>query len=138
MGLNIRYAAPSVAPYGSKINITENGEYDVTDYAVANVNVEGGGGSSDFSTATVTLTNPPQGGGTVEFEQSVYISALGSMVGGGGGFTNIESLIPFVLYKGVGYANFPLKQNFTVTGDIEYDQEYGDLIIRGDGTITIS
>lgn len=101
-------------------------------------NVEGGGGSSDLSTAEVTLTNPPQGGGTVEFEQSVYISGLGRMVGGGGAFTNIESSIPFVLYKGAGYANFPLKQNFTVTGDIEYDQEYGDLIIRGDGTITIS
>lgn len=96
------------------------------------------GGSSDFSTATVTLTNPPQGGGIVEFEQSVYISDLGRMFGGGGGFSSIESSIPFVLYKGAGYANFPLKQNFTVTGDIEYDQEYGDLIIRGDGTITIS
>lgn len=98
----------------------------------------GGGGSSDFSTATVTLTNPPQGGGNVEFEQSVYISVLGSMVGGGGAFSNIESSIPFVLYKGVGHANFPLKQNFTVTGDIEYDQESGYLIIRGNGTITIS
>lgn len=98
----------------------------------------GGGGSSDFSTATVTLTNPPQGGGTVEFEQSVYISVFGTMVGGGGGFSDIESSIPFVLYKGEGYANFPLKQNFAVTGDIEYDQEFGGLIIRGDGTLTIS
>lgn len=40
--------------------ITENGTYDaITDgangYSKVNVNVEGGGGSSDFSTATVTL-----------------------------------------------------------------------------------
>ena len=129
-------ATPMIMP-DSVIEITENGRYNVAKYSFADVNVEGGG-SSDFSTATVTLTNPPQGGGTVEFEQSVYISVLGTMVGGGGGFTNIESSIPFVLYKGAGYANFPLKQNFAVTGDIEYDQEYGGLIIRGDGTLTIT
>ena len=42
--------------------ITENGTYDaITDgangYSKVNVNVEGGGGSSDFSTADVTITN---------------------------------------------------------------------------------
>ena len=40
--------------------ITENGTYDaLTDgangYSKVNVNVEGGGGSSDFSTATLTV-----------------------------------------------------------------------------------
>lgn len=35
------------------ITITENGEYDVTGYATADVQVEGG--SSDFSTAEITL-----------------------------------------------------------------------------------
>ena len=56
MSLNV-VMAPSVAPIGSKLTINENGEYNVTDYAVADVNVSGGGGSSDFSTAEVTITN---------------------------------------------------------------------------------
>lgn len=39
-----------------KITITENGtDIDVAQYALADVNVEGGGGSSDFSTATGTI-----------------------------------------------------------------------------------
>ena len=42
------------------ITITENGEYDVTDYATADVQVAGG--SSDFSMAEVTLAlTPPEG-----------------------------------------------------------------------------
>ena len=41
-----------------KITITENGTgINVAQYATADVNVEGGGGSSDFSTAEVTLVN---------------------------------------------------------------------------------
>ena len=46
-----------VTPSG-KITITENGtDIDIAQYALADVNVEGGGGSSDFSTAEVTLAN---------------------------------------------------------------------------------
>lgn len=60
MALNITYAAPSVAPFGGTIELKENGTYNITDYAVANVNVDGGGGSSDFSTATVTFNPRPQ------------------------------------------------------------------------------
>lgn len=41
------------------INITENGEYNVKGYDKAVVNVEGGG-SSDFSTAEVSITNNRQ------------------------------------------------------------------------------
>lgn len=45
MSLNI-VMAPSVAPIGSKLTIIENGEYNVKDYAVASVNVSGGGGET--------------------------------------------------------------------------------------------
>ena len=38
------------------IEITENGRYNVARYGYADVNVEGGGGSSDFSTALVTVS----------------------------------------------------------------------------------
>ena len=47
----------AIIPTG-KITITENAEgIDVSTYATADVNVEGGGGSSDFSTAEVTMVN---------------------------------------------------------------------------------
>lgn len=46
-----------VTPSG-KITITENGtDIDIAQYALADVNVEGGGGSSDFSTAEVTMNS---------------------------------------------------------------------------------
>ena len=45
-----------------KITITENGtDIDVAQYALADVNVEGGGGSSDFSTAEVTISKGAMG-----------------------------------------------------------------------------
>ena len=47
-----------VTPSG-KITITENGtDIDIAQYATADVNVEGGGGSSDFSIAEVTVACP--------------------------------------------------------------------------------
>ena len=53
---------PATPPSG-KITITENGtDIDVSTYATADVAVEGGGGSSDFSTAEVTFNvTPPEG-----------------------------------------------------------------------------
>ena len=45
-----------VTPSG-KITITENGtDIDIAQYATADVSVEGGGGSSDFTTAEVTIS----------------------------------------------------------------------------------
>lgn len=46
-------ATPMIMP-DSVIEITENGRYNVAKYSFADVNVEGGG-SSDFSTAEVTV-----------------------------------------------------------------------------------
>ena len=54
------FAEGAIIPTG-EISITENGEVDVKEYATANVNVEGGGGSA---TTDVYLWNisDPEGG----------------------------------------------------------------------------
>lgn len=50
-----------VTPSG-KITITENGtDFDIAQYALADVNVEGGGGSSDTITVTMSFTRDPDG-----------------------------------------------------------------------------
>lgn len=133
MALNITYAAPSVVPYGSKMTITENGQFDVTDYAVAEVNVSGGGGSSDFSTAEVTIiwSNP-------DIEEVVWDNCPAIL----------EDLVRGVMYAETSPATIivPLYQNkcywdqstsgLTLSGNIE---DVGDgMIITGDCTITIS
>ena len=133
MALNITYAAPSVVPYGSKMTITENGQFDVTDYAVAEVNVSGGGGSSDFSTAEVTIiwSNP-------DIEEVVWDNCPAIL----------EDLVRGVMYAETSPATIivPLYQNkcywdqstsgLTLSGNIE---DVGDgMIITGDFTITIS
>lgn len=49
-------------PIEPTLEITENGVYNVKGYVYADVNVEGGGGSSDFSTLEVTLVlTAPEG-----------------------------------------------------------------------------
>lgn len=122
------------APSGT-IEISANGEYDVSEYATAKVEVEGGG-SSDFSTATVTIS----------VSMGAEVMILGSMIDPEG-----DVLIPerpiilsgdytFVLYKGlsdIGYS--PLGETnilAEVSGNItKYDDH---LSITGDGTITFT
>ena len=133
MSLNV-VMAPSVAPIGSKLTINENGEYNVKDYAVADVNVEGGGGSSDFSTAEVTIVNKTGGNNTWNvlhatdeyIENSVDINR------------NLGKTIHAVLYKGYGYLRLAEGQTATATGEATIDSEFGMVYFTGDCTITIS
>lgn len=80
------------------IDITENGTYDVKAYDVANVNVAGGGGSSDFSTAKVVCTIEES------ITESFYIKVFN--VYGNDMFDGLETTdldpegINAVLYKG--------------------------------------
>ena len=119
-----------------KITITENGtDIDVAQYALADVNVEGGGGSSDFSTAEVTVNGV--GGFTAE------VAALTENGLSGVCFKSpLENSFTVVLYQGEtimqGNSETP---DFTIPEgetNIVYDEENDWYVIKGDCTITIS
>lgn len=93
-----------------------------------------GGGSSDFSTATATITMPDYVIITFPSIFSDPMCCLPFQV------TDV-SAEPFqvVLYKGMAVARLDnVVQSISVTGDISYDSEMGAFFITGDGTITIS
>lgn len=121
-------------------------EYTPTTWANGNTvtaaalnNIERGivdGGSSDFSTATVTVMN------NIIDSAPIYIPMVFSEDG-----TNAivvadavesgESVFVIPLYKGAAFL-IALDDigTLTTTGDVEYDD--GTFIVTGDGTITIS
>lgn len=118
--------------------ITENGTYDATDdsangYSSITVNVEGGGGSSDFSTAEVTIA--PFDGGYTEYKYPLP------------GVNNIDNTIMILhpmarddsetitvpLYKGKLTIN--TGENIGISGDFVYNSDFGKLTITGDCTI---
>lgn len=122
-----------VTPSG-KITITENGtDIDVAQYALADVNVEGGGGSSDFSTAEVTIA--PFDGGYTEYEYPLP------------GVDDVDNTIMILhpiarddsriftvpLYKGKLTIN--TGENIGISGNFVYNSDFGELTITGDCTI---
>jgi hypothetical protein len=94
---------------------------------------EGGGGSSDFSTATVTI-NPNNRGAEL----------YGAYFDGNDAFTSdvlvqrADMTLTAVMYKGAMYGAIDTDRQVSVSGSITYDSEYGDIIITGDCTITLS
>ena len=114
-------------------NITDNGTYDAADdlangYSQVVVNVKGGGGSSDFSTAEVTVV------ANDFFEMyGAFLQTDGTYFSNG----YMDSPLTLALYKGKAY----IVINETVastSGDITYDSETELYIVTGDCTITIS
>ena len=95
--------------------------------------VSGGSGSSDFSTATVTVTiNETATGVIVMLPHTVDepLTMSDSFIYDSGEYTAI-------LYKGKAYASvIAIVPTISVTGDITEDE--GDIFITGDGTITLS
>lgn len=95
----------------------------------------GGGGSSDFSTATVSVTRAQRKTVCMPFIFDNENSAIMAFVMDSGEYTA-------VLYKGVCVAsaldleNPMFTPNVVVTGNATV--EGADIIITGDGTITIS
>ena len=98
---------------------------------------QSGGGSSDFSTATVTIINN-SGQNFVAacpnlYDDRMYITVDSADMGAD---------FPFevVLYKGEGNLALPKETSLTLTatGDISASSSGRAAIITGDGTITIS
>lgn len=143
-----------VTPSGN-ITITENGtDIDIAQYATADVNVEGGGGSSDFSTAEVTI-NPIIEGSPTLVEKGFVAEILYPEVSANpyaGGFDDFKGNI--ILYKNDAFISidslFASDSNETIyvasdnpiaptiSGDATYDNDTGRFIITGDCTITVT
>ena len=132
-----------------KITITENGtDIDIAQYATADVNVEGGGGSSDFSTAKMTVINNKEW--TIQVNDCPVASVEDEMLFGGFSVNaNRQSVFDVIIYK--GYAHIfemvtgvsidtpvDLETEASLSGNAEYDAEDGLIDITGDCTITIS
>lgn len=127
-----------------ELEVTENGTYETKGemYNKVTVNVEGGGGSSDFSTAIVTTINNignsyPTGLSEVLEDDEYYEgfpSSLYPLYAKGGTETH-----NCVLYKGHAVAILDFGNNISVSGNIEkiFDDDVVYLI-TGDCTITIS
>lgn len=132
----------AIIPTG-KITITKNGtDIDVAQYAKADVNVEGGGGSSDFTTAEVTVVN----NSGYEFTASgVVYCADANELGEGSPATIFYSIfsindgesktLKVPLYKGMCTWDSSTFTDATASGDITIDWA---IFITGNGTITIS
>lgn len=108
----------------------------------------GGGGSSDFSTATLSITNNSNEGVAIVipcvFEQNSSIFTNGIIIVSRNTEKNVEVIIPNtgicggLIYKSAGG---DLSQDLTgltigATGDIEYEE--GSMLISDDGAITIN
>lgn len=144
-----------IIPSGTK-NITENGTYDVAQFAKANVNVAGGG-SSDFNKAMVTVVNNHNsilfdivpmdalsGGDKVigfKFGDNGVVSDSEYFYESGTSVT--DTFYIYQDYSMTGHSETLTDPNFyTVTGDAEIISVQGApfpvIRIFGDCTITIS
>ena len=100
---------------------------------------QSGGGSSDFSTATMTIISPSDGVlGYLKFDPtSPFYSYSGEVYAHSDG---LSETVGVLLYQGLGILD-TLDAELTigsVSGSIEYDSELEAYKITGDCTITIS
>ena len=139
------YTAP--ATLTSK-TITENGTYSAVDdsangYSSVTVEVEGGGGSSDFSTAEVIFNNSATG---YEYKllANAFVCIDNNTIGiNTEAFVTSQRTFEIVVYKGSQFIplnKFTDYDNQTmpvVTGAIEFvtSPSYG-FMVSGDGSIT--
>ena len=120
----------SISPSGT-LNVGSNGVTDVLEYSKVNVNVPtGGGGSSDFSTAQVTINATDAiFYGANYFAEDDYVMSSGRLEQGDN---------QVILYNGsalLAHATFSSILDLTISGNIE-DAGDGFYIVTGDCTIT--
>ena len=110
-----------------ELTATENKVYqkDGEVYNKVTVNVEGGGGSSDLTTATITLNSDYELYGCFVSNDGYSYSSAG---GGAGSFD-------IILYKGKAllYVDGTVQ---STSGDIEYDSDFDGYFVTGDCTIS--
>lgn len=100
------------------------------------VDMLGGGGSSDFSMAEVTFVNNSASKvlmGAVALLSNEEVSCIYAQ----DGFSNSGSYT-FVLYKGLNVMECNNSDQLTITTSGNVSYENGAFFITGDGTITIS
>lgn len=127
--------------------ITENGEYPVDDVKNVSVDVDGGGGSSDLTTATVIVLLPHSGSGFSEPESGALrgLPVLADNdeynVHGSSATSNAWPTSPYTvpLYKGKAYlwGDSSALNISSVSGDIAFDETLNAYVITGDCTITL-
>ena len=119
-----------VIPEGTK-SITENGLYDVRQFANADVNVEGGSGSNDFTTAEVTVINYG------ELNLNVYTPHLMDYAGIACVCSvepNVPVTLTVVMYQNSSYIS-SIDFVSGVDGDAVIDEDEGGAFIHGNCTI---
>ena len=118
-----------------ELEVTENGTYEEKGemYNKVTVNVEGGGGSSDFSTATLTVNGnlSPTG---LNLLPTLLVDPEYGLAGAYGSTNGLSSPFTVILYKGKAYADLPQGKT---SGGIVYDEDIEMYVITGDGTLTI-
>ena len=102
----------------------------------------GGGGSSDFSTAEVTIINnadtPPEIDMPIASPETPEPFPSLAIARNLGLFGDAENTVTVILYKGSASFELPPGTQFTVSGNIEKNEILSCGTITGDGTITIS
>lgn len=97
----------------------------------------GGGGSSDFSTANVTLGGSSHLGFPITLLVNGEVSAITIRnVDFGGKLGEKTFTVP--LYKGMYVLQLDEGETATIVGNAEYNEEFKRVFITGDCTITIS
>ena len=137
-----------IIPSG-KIEITENGnDIDIAQYATADVNVSGGGGSSDFITAKLTVINNKEW--HIQAADCPVALVEDEMLFGGFSVNaSSQSVFDVIIYKGYAHifemvtgvsldTPIDLETEASLSGNATYNAEDEVIEITGDCTITIS
>ena len=120
-----------------ELTATENKVYEKAGevYNKVTVNVEGGGGSSDFSTAEVTVVNTAEDIEIHPYLPAIINNALTTNI------TVLESTsesFTVVLYKNSVVVEGPFGLDVETSGNASFDSDTNQLTITGDCTLTYS